>query len=118
MARYASLPQDPVEIRTTPTVKYGYDAIAPSGCTAPALTINNGIGRRTSMCDAAAAEAWSYDAMGRAQTDRRTTNSIPPRDTIYGYNLDGSLATLSYPSGRVVTYTPGGAGRALHGGGA
>jgi|SRR2546426_717783 len=78
MARYASLPQDPVEIRTTPTVKYGYDAIAPSGCTAPALTINNGIGRRTSMCDAAAAEAWSYDAMGRAQTDRRTTNSIPP----------------------------------------
>src|SRR5713226_917962 len=46
---------------TTPTVKYGYDAIAPSGCTLPTLTINNGIGKRTGMCDAAGAEAWSYD---------------------------------------------------------
>ena len=97
---------------TTPTVRYGYDAIAPSGCTPPALTINNGVGRRTSMCDAAGAEAWSYDAIGRAQTDRRTTNSIT-KDTLYGYNLDGSIATLTYPGGRMITYQPGGAGRPL-----
>ena len=97
---------------TTPTVQYGYDAIAPSGCTPPALTINNGVGRRTSMCDAAGAEAWSYDAIGRAQTDRRTTNSIT-KDTLYGYNLDGSIATLTYPGGRMITYQPAGAGRPL-----
>jgi RHS repeat-associated protein len=30
----------------------------------------------------------------------------------YTYNLDGSLKTLTYPSGDVLTYTPGGAGRA------
>ncbi len=64
------------------------------------------------MCDAAGAEAWSYDPIGRALTDRRTTSSIT-KDTIYGYNLDGSLATLTYPGGRVITYQPGGAGRPL-----
>ncbi len=88
----------------TPTVKYGYDAVAPSGCTPPALTITNGIGRRTSMCDAAGAEAWSYDSMGRPLADQRTTNSIT-KATTYTYNLDGSIATLVYPSGRTITYT-------------
>ena len=68
-------------------MKYGYDAIAPSGCTQPALTINNGIGRRTSMCDAAGAEAWSYDAIGRTLTDRRTTNGVT-KTTSYTYNLE------------------------------
>ena len=29
------------------------------------LTITNGNGRRTGMSDAAGAEAWSYDVMGR-----------------------------------------------------
>lgn len=29
----------------------------------------------------------------------------------YAYNLDGSLWKLTYPSGRVVSYMPGGAGR-------
>jgi RHS repeat-associated protein len=88
---------------TTPTVKYGYDAVAPSGCTPPALTITNGVGRRTSMCDAAGAEAWSYDIMGRPLADQRTTNAVT-KGTTYTYNLDGSVATLTYPSGRTVTY--------------
>ena len=37
------------------------------------------------------------------------TNTI----TYAPYNLDGSLANLTYPSGRVLTYAPGGAGRPL-----
>src|SRR5882762_10684181 len=56
----------------TPTVKYGYDGVAPPGCTPPSLTATNGIGRRTAMCDAAGAEAWSFDSMGRPLVDQRT----------------------------------------------
>jgi RHS repeat-associated protein len=92
---------------TTPTVKYGFDAVAPSGCTLPTLTINNGIGRRTGMCDAAGAEAWSYDItanVGWKITDARTTNSVP-KSTVVQNNLTGSVATLTYPSGRIITYS-------------
>ena len=34
-------------------------------------------------------------------------------NTGYTYSLDGSPQTLTYPSGDVVTYTVGGAGRAI-----
>lgn len=97
---------------TTPAVNYGYDAVAPTGCAPPALAVTNGIGRRTSMCDAAGTEAWSYDAMGRPLADSRATNGVT-KTTSYAYNLDGSLASLTYPSGRAITYTPSAAGRML-----
>ena len=100
---------------STPTVKYGYDAIAPTGCTLPTLTIGNGIGRRTGMCDAAGAEAWSYDItanVGWKVTDARTTNNVP-KSTIVQNNLAGSLATLTYPSSRVITYAYDAAARPI-----
>jgi RHS repeat-associated protein len=91
----------------TSSVKYGYDAVALTGCstTPPSLTITNGIGRRTAMCDAGGAEAWSYDPMGRTLTDARITNTVT-KTSSYTYNPDGSPATLTYPSGHVITYTP------------
>src|SRR5207244_9267478 len=76
----------------TPVLKYGYDAVAPSGCTLPSLTINNGIGKRTGMCDAAGAEAWSWDitaGVGWKITDARTTNGLT-KNSIDQNNLDGS----------------------------
>jgi len=91
---------------STPTVKYGYDAVAPTGCTLPTLTIGNGIGKRTGMCDAAGAEAWGYDitaGVGWKITDARTTNGVT-KSTIVQNNLVGSAATLTYPSGRIITY--------------
>jgi RHS repeat-associated protein len=96
----------------TPQVIYGYDGITPTGCTPPALTITNGVGRRTAMCDAAGSEAWNYDQMGRVLFEKRTTNAIT-KTTSYTYNFDGSLATITYPSGRVITYAPSAAGRTL-----
>jgi len=98
----------------TPTVKYGYDGIPPAGCALPVLTINNGIGKRTGMCDAAGAEAWSYDLIvntGWKFTDVRTTNGVT-KPIIVQNNLAGSPATLAYPSGRVITYSYDLAGRA------
>jgi RHS repeat-associated protein len=93
-----------------PEITYAYDGNAPVGCTPPALTDPNPIGRRTSMCDAAGSEAWSYDPMGRVTQDGRTTNSIT-KTTTYStptvpYNYDGSIAQLTYPSGRTITYSP------------
>ena len=95
---------------TTPGVAYGYDAVAPSGCTPPTLTITNGKGRRTSMCDGPGATSWSYDPVGNAVTEKRTTNSVTD-SFVYSYNLDSTMATVGYPSGRTITYQPGGAQR-------
>ncbi|MGH9890558.1 MAG: RHS repeat-associated core domain-containing protein [bacterium] len=91
----------------TPAVSYFYDQSTYNG-----LTITNGIGRRTGMSDGAGAEAWSYDSMGSVLTSRRTTNGVTKQFS-YTYNLDGSLASLTYPSGQVVNYTYNAAGRAL-----
>ena len=45
-------------------------------------------------------------------TETRTITGVS-KSTGYTYNLDGSVKTLIYPSGRVVTYTPDSAGRLL-----
>jgi RHS repeat-associated protein len=42
--------------------------------------------------------------MGRESGEQRTINSIT-KTTSYTYNLDGTLATQTYPSGRLITYT-------------
>jgi RHS repeat-associated protein len=96
---------------TTPQVTYWYDGQTPVGCS-PTLTATNGVGRPTAMCDAAGWEAWSYDQMGRVLTERRSTNSVI-KTTGYTYNLDGSLASVTYPSGKTITYAPSGAARLL-----
>ena len=99
---------------TTPTVKYGYDGVALSGCAVapPALTDPYPAGLRTAMCDGAGAESWGHDNMGRVVTDRRTTNGIT-KPTAYTYlpYVDGSLYQLTYPSSRIITYATGTAGR-------
>lgn len=89
----------------TAVVTYSYDQSSYNG-----LTITNGKGRRTGMSDGSGQTAWSYDVMGRVLTKRQTiapagsgltsmTNNIS-----YTYNLDGSVATMTYPSGRTITY--------------
>jgi len=101
--------------QATAAVTYGYDGIAPSGCTPPAITASNMLGHRTGMCDASGAAAWDFDTMGRTLFEKRTIDgSTPLTATIgYTYNLDGSLATLLYPGQRVLTYTYSAAGRSV-----
>jgi len=86
-----------------PTVSYAFDQTQ-SGY--------YNIGHLTSMTDAAGSESLAYEKMGRLATDQRTTNSIT-KSASYVYNLDGSLATLNYPSGHSLVYTVGGAGLPL-----
>lgn len=101
---------------TTPTVQYGYDAIAPTNCS-PSLVMNYPIGRRTAMCDAAGSEAWSYDSRGRVAVVQRTTYGVTKSTsystTSHPYNYDGSIAQLVYPSGRTITYTTNSAGQTV-----
>jgi len=90
----------------SPTVQYGYDGAALTGCTTspPSLTITNPKGRRTSMCDSSGAASWSYDSVGRVLTDARTILGVT-KNISYSYNRDGSVATITYPSNNVITYT-------------
>ncbi len=94
---------------SAPVASYSYDN---SACLGQSSCFN--LGRRTGMTDAAGSESWAYDDMGRTLVDQRTTNGIT-KSTIYSYSpyVDGSINTITYPSGRVITYTTGAAERAL-----
>jgi RHS repeat-associated protein len=85
----------------TAAVSYSYDAGA------------NAIGKLTSLTDQAGSGSYAYDILGRMTGESRTIAGIPPKNMSYGYNLDGSLASLTYPSTATVTYTPDSAGRML-----
>ena len=82
----------------TPVVTYAYD----SG--------TNAIGKLTSLTDQAGTASYTYDVLGRLTAETRTIAGVS-KSTGYTYNLNGSVKTLTYPSGRVVTYTPDSAGR-------
>lgn len=89
----------------TPAVTYSYDQSSANG-----LTITNGIGRLTSMTDGSGTTAWSYDADGRIITEKRTITTVT-KTISYSYNGDGSMSSVTYPSGRKVNYSVGNAGR-------
>lgn len=84
---------------STPTVSYSYDQTT---CIGTSPCFNKG--RRTGITDVAGSESLSYDQLGREWGDKRITNGVTEQTT-YTYNLDGSLATLTYPSARIITYS-------------
>jgi RHS repeat-associated protein len=61
------------------------------------------------------ATAWTHDAMGRILKEQRIINgtSASNKAAQYSYYPDGELYKLTYPSGRIVTYTPDSAGRSV-----
>ncbi len=107
------LHNDPVDANSF----YAYDGTTLTGCTGPtppAITSpTNLIGRRSAMCSGNSASSFSYDTMGRTLFEKRNNKgtSTAVNTVGYTYYLDGSLSTLTYPSGDVVTYTVGGAER-------
>jgi RHS repeat-associated protein len=101
---YVNSPNPPQQCTTTPpwlpnpTVVNTYDQAT------------NATGKLTSLTDQAGTGSYVYDILGRLTTETRTIAGVS-KSTGYAYNLDGSVKTLTYPSGRVVTYTPDFAGR-------
>jgi RHS repeat-associated protein len=90
---------------TTPAVSYSYDQTSFNG-----LSITNGNGLRTGMTDSSGSTAWSYDSMGRVLTRQQTIAGVT-KSIGHTYNLDGSVATMTYPSTRVYTYGYNNAGQ-------
>jgi RHS repeat-associated protein len=83
---------------------YTYDQTSCLG-----LTVNcYNEGRRTTMTDASGSTEWAYDSIGRVLMEQRTIGSVT-KNIAYTYNLDGSASTITYPSGRTITYTVGAA---------
>jgi len=101
----------------TPTVQYAYDAGSLTGCSTspPGNADSYPKGRRTAMCDGSGGTSWSHDPMGRTLTEQRIINGTSAfnKNVQYAYYLDGELKKLTYPGGRVVTYTPNSAGRLI-----
>jgi RHS repeat-associated protein len=92
---------------STPAVSYFYDQSSANG-----LTISYGLGRLTSMSDGSGTAAWSYYANGLVQTEKRTIATIT-NTLSYTYSEDGSLTSITYPSGRTITYNVGNAEQAI-----
>ncbi len=72
----------------------------------------NGKGHLTSLTDQAGSATYTYDILGRMASETRTIAGVT-KNMSYTYNLDGSVATMTYPSGATITYTPDAAGRVL-----
>jgi YD repeat-containing protein len=64
----------------------------------------SGIGRLTSVVDSAGTLSRSYDQFGNLLTDVRTT-SAASLTTTYGYDAANRIASITYTSGAVVSYT-------------
>jgi YD repeat-containing protein len=120
-----------IDARSQP-ISYCYDALnrligkqysSTMDCTNPAswnvtyiYDVGTGfpLGQRTAMRDATGTTAWQHDQMGRILSEQRTivVNGNPVSKNIsYSFNLDGSTATITYPSGRVIQYEPSGSGK-------
>src|ERR1700733_1574298 len=82
----------------TPSVTYTYD-----GGTSQK-------GFLTSMTDSSGTTTWTYNNAGWPITEQRTIAGVT-KTISYSYNGDGSLATITYPSGRVITYATNNAQR-------
>jgi len=88
---------------STPTVTFSYDS---TNCLDLSPVPCYNLNRRTSMTDGSGQTNWAYDAVGNLLEEKRTIGTITKK-IVYTYNLDGSVATIQYPSGHTVTYQPG-----------
>ena len=71
---------------------------------------NKGKGRVTRIQDAAGTVEWTYNSLGQKVQEKKTTGAAIY--TIgYGYDLDGNITRITYPSGRVVNYARDAIGR-------
>lgn len=88
---------------TTESVTYTWDQIAGG---------NFGIGRLTGVTDVTGSEAITFDAQGRITGDAKTVKGActptPCSNTFttaYGYDLNGQVTSITYPSGDLVAIT-------------
>ena len=79
---------------TTPTLGYLYDDI----------TLGNfGKGRLTKITDATGNTTYKYDIQGRLIQKTQTTGTVV-KTIGYGYDTVGRMSSMTYPSGKVLSY--------------
>jgi len=66
-------------------------------------TCVNGKGRLCSMSDASGTTTYEYTAKGQVKKETKSIDSIP-YVTQNTYDQNGNLKTMTYPSGKVITY--------------
>ena len=76
-------------------VTYTYDSTAGG---------NDGIGHLTSISDASGSTSFTYSALGQVITDSRIIQGVA-YTTNYAYDAAGNVLQITYPSGRIVSYT-------------
>ncbi len=85
----------------TPTVNYTYN---------PPGSSNNTGGRVSNVTNGVSSETYQYDVMGRPRVSSKVIGG-QTYEIDYQYNPDGTLASITYPSGRVITYDEDALGR-------
>ncbi len=88
-------PADPLQ-----NITFTYDSVA----------VTNGIGRLTGRVDPSGSYTFYYDAQGNLNKEEKTISSIL-YTTQYAFNKNNFLTSITYPTGRIITYTPDQAGR-------
>ncbi|MES3026211.1 MAG: hypothetical protein V4857_31900 [Pseudomonadota bacterium] len=71
---------------------------------------SNGLGRLTGVSDANGSIAYRYDAHGSLLGETRVIGGVS-FSTVYSYDAFGRLTSITYPSGRNVSYTRDALGR-------
>jgi len=71
---------------------------------------NKGVGRLTSLTDAAGSASFFYDSYGNLAAQTRTISGVP-YITSFSYDLAGNLTGITYPSGLTVSYERDSLGR-------
>ena len=94
------------------TISYVYDALnrltninfpSDTGIVYAYDTCVNGKGRLCSMIDASGTTLFEYTPKGQIKKETKTIDSHQ-YVTQYAYDQNGNLKTMTYPSGRVITY--------------
>ena len=70
----------------------------------------NGIGRLTGLTDNSGSTSHAYEVHGRLTSETRTIGGVT-YVTSYAYDNAGRLSAVTYPSGRLVSYSRDGLGR-------
>lgn len=80
---------------TTPALGYLYDDVTAG---------NLGKGRLTKLTDGTGNTTFKYDLQGRLIQKAQTTGTVV-KTVSYGYDTFGRMSSMTYPSGKVLTYS-------------